>query len=239
MTTHPTAHILTRLEFGLRTDSTRLIEIEQEMLAILAKARGLGTEYGSPPDWSNAWSHHWDLIEIILLRIHALITEMHEEIQGTGERRLELALKAWDTLKLEESRLAQTIAALHGQSHGLNPTARDQWQTIELEFDDHLDIVQTCAEALHVKLLLLNQHSTEEVEIQVQKILARLARHPNTQDSNVPDYDAIYQQAAAALKQESNRCLGFMDIVKGMFMWVETTEERADTMLSKEHSNSL
>jgi len=232
MIARPTTHILTRLDLGLRTDSTRLIELENQTVVILERARGLGTEFGSPADWNTAWCHHWDLIEITLNRIHSLVTEMHDYIQGVDPRRLVLALKAWETLQIENSRLSQTVGALRGQALGLNPSTQSEWHIIELEFDDHLETIHACAEALHVKLQLLNQHSTEEVEIQVQSILARLARHPAHQDTRAPDYDEIYQKAAVALKRETNQCLGFMDIVKGMFMWVETTEERTDKMLA-------
>ena len=62
MKTHSKPHILARLEVGLRTDASRLIELEQALINVLQRGRGLGVEYGSPGDWNNAWGHHWDLV---------------------------------------------------------------------------------------------------------------------------------------------------------------------------------
>jgi hypothetical protein len=39
-------------------------------------------------------------------------------------------------------------------------------------------------------------------------------------------YEQEYRTAANELKQERHKFLGFMDVIKGALLWVETTEER-------------
>lgn len=225
-------HILARLEIGLRTDSARLIELEEELRIAMHRSRALGSEYGSPDDWSIAWCHHWDLIEAILHRIRGLVDEMHTCVRSHAGNRFVQALLAWQTLKVEDTRLKQTLEALHGQAIGLNVTAQVEWEATARALETHLETIHACADALRIKLELLVEHSNEEVDAQVQKILTRLSRHPQPQALGASEYEKEYQKAAVELKQERNQFMGFVDVIQGMFMWVETPEERTDKNLS-------
>ena len=44
--------------------------------------------------------------------------------------------------------------------------------------------------------------------------------------------DQEYHQAATELEQERYKFLGFVDVIKGLLIWVETAEERARKNLS-------
>ncbi|OYW31081.1 MAG: hypothetical protein B7Z47_02145 [Chthoniobacter sp. 12-60-6] len=228
MKTHSKTHILARLESGLRTDAARLDELEQELALVLQRGRGLGAEYGSPGDWTTAWGHHWDQVEIILCRIHDLVSEVQDGIQSHDPERHTRALQTWTQLQIEDTRLEQTLEALHGQAIGLNATAQTEWDAIARTLAEHLNVIHACAEALRIKLELLKDHSSEEVDVQVQKLLARLSRSPQSRSGSTLDNEEEYQQAAVELEREKNHFMGFMDVVKGMFLWVETEEERAD-----------
>lgn len=234
MKTHSKTHILARLESGLRTDAARLDELEQELALVLQRGRGLGAEYGSPGDWTTAWGHHWDQVEIILCRIHDLVSEVQDGIQSQDPERHSRALQTWTQLQIEDTRLEQTLEALHGQAVGLNATALAEWDGIAGTLEDHLNVIHNCAEALRIKLELLKNYTHEEVNEQVQKLLVRLSRDRLLKTGGSADGEAEYALAVDELKREKNKFLGFMDVVKGMFLWVESPQERSDKICLQE-----
>ncbi len=225
--THGKTHILARLEIGLRTDAARMTELEEELIHVLQRGRGLGAEYGSPGDWNNAWGHHWDLVEIILCRIHDLVSEVQHGIQSHDANRHEKALQTWTKLQIEDIRLEQTLHALQGQAVGLNASVQTEWAAIAKIMEVHLEVIHNCADALHIKLELLKSNSSEEVDEQVQKLLMRLSRPPLQRGSTI-DCEEEYQHAVVELQQEKNKFMGFIDVVKCMFLWTDSTQERTD-----------
>lgn len=228
MMTHSKTHILARLEIGLRTDAKRLTKLEDELMHVLQRGRGLGTEYGSPGDWSTAWGHHWDLVERILCRIHDLVSEVQEGIQSHDSHRHEKALQTWTKLQIEITRLEQNLHALQGQAVGLNAAAQSDWAAIARSLETHLNVVHNCADAMRIKLELLKSNSSAEVDEQVQKLLLRLPGSPQFQSGGSTDSNEEYQHAAVELQQEKNKFMGFVDIVKCMFLWTDTPQERAE-----------
>lgn len=226
--THSKTHILARLEIGLRTDAKRLTKLEDELMQVLQRGRGLGTEYGSPGDWSNAWGHHWDLVERILCRIHDLVSEVQAGIQSHDTNRHEKALQTWTKLQIEETRLEQTLQALQGQALGLNAAAQSEWAAIARSLETHLHVIHNCTDAMRIKLELLKNNSSTEVDEQVQKLLLRLSSSPHLQSGGSIDSHTEYQHAAVELQQAKNKFMGFIDLVKSMFLWTDTPQERAD-----------
>jgi len=226
MTTKPTLHILARMELGLRTNATRLMELEQDLIATLARARGLGAEFGTPADWNTAWCHHWDQIENTLGRIHARVQEIHAAIDSTVPDRLNQALTAWDALQAEDAQLMLTLSALQVQATGLKVDAQRAWDTLEPKLASHLATIHACAEALRLKIEVLKEHSNAEVDELVQRFLARLPNHSAADAVNAETYEQEYQHAAVELAREKHKFMGFMDVVRNMFMWVDTTAER-------------
>lgn len=227
-----TNHILARLEIGLRTDSTRLIELEQDLIVALRRARGLGEEFGSPGDWNTAWCHHWDHVEAILQRIRGLLQEMQEAISSLETDRLSKALTAWETLQEEDAKLVLSLGALRQQAVGLNESAQDEWKTMARALEPHLETIHGCAQALRLKLELLKVHSKEEVDHLVKELLARLPLRLKADAAASGENAQAYDKAEAELDHERHTYMGLMDVIKGLFMWVETTDERIHKNLS-------
>jgi hypothetical protein len=234
MKTHSKKHILARLEVGLRTDAARLIELEQALIPALQRGRGLGTEYDSPGDWNTAWGHHWDQVEIIMRQIHRLVADLLTAIQSRETDRHTQALQTWTTLQIENARFEQTIGMLHGQAIGLNATAQSEWDGIASTLATHLDLIHDCTEALRIKLVLLKTNTNEEVDAQVQQVLDRLSQLSHSHSGHTPDHAEEYHHAAVELQKEKNQFLGFIDLVKCMFMWTDSTQERTDKHLLQE-----
>jgi uncharacterized membrane protein YheB (UPF0754 family) len=227
-----TTHILARLEIGLRTDSSRLIELEQDLILALRRARGLGEEFGSPGDWNTAWCHHWDHVEAILHRIRGLVNEMEQAITSNEASRLSAAMETWAKLQTEDAELVQALAALRQQAIGLNATAQDEWKAMASALEPHLEMIHGCAQALRLKLELLKVHSKDEVDHLVKNLLTNLPPRLKEDASESGVMAQAYVRAATELEQEEHTYLGLMDVIKGLFLWVETTEERVHKNLS-------
>ncbi len=227
-----TSHILASLEIGLRTDSSRLIELEKDLILALRRARGLGEEFGSPGDWNTVWCHHWDHVEAILHRIRGLVNEMEQAILSNETSRLTAAMETWEKFQAEDAELVQTLGALRQQTIGLNVAAQDEWKAMERALEPHLEMIHGCAQALRLKLELLKVHSKDEVDHLVKSLLSRLPPRlqEDAQESGI--VAQAYVQAETELDQEHHTYLGLMDVIKGLFMWVETTEERVHKNLS-------
>lgn len=227
-----TTHILARLEIGLRTDSSRLIELEQDLILSLRRARGLGEEFGSPGDWNTAWCHHWDHVEAILHRIRGLVTGMEQAINSNEASRLTVAMELWEKLQTEDAELVQALGALRQQAIGLNVTAQDEWKTMASALEPHLEMIHGCAQALRLKLELLKVHSKEEVDHLVKNLLTNLPPRLKEDASDSGMMAQAYARAATELEKEEHIYKGLMDVIKGLFLWVETTEERVHRNLS-------
>jgi hypothetical protein len=119
-----TSHILASLEIGLRTESSRLIELEQDLILALRRARGLGEEFGSPGDCNTAWCHRWDHVEAILHRIRGLVNEMEQAITSNEASRLTAAMETWAKLQTEDAELVLALGSLRQQAIGLNVAAQ-------------------------------------------------------------------------------------------------------------------
>ena len=46
------------------------------------------------------------------------------------------------------------------------------------------------------------------------------------------NYEQQFRKAAIELEREHHRFMGFMDVVKGLLMWIESTDERVHKNLS-------
>lgn len=225
-------YILARLEIGLRTDSSRLIELEQDLILALRRARGLGEEFGSPGDWNTAWCHHWDHVEAILHRIRRLVTGMEQAINSNEASRLTVAMELWEKLQTEDAELVQALGALRQQAIGLNVTAQDEWKTMARDLEPHLEMIHGCAQALRLKLELLKVHSKDEVDHLVKNLLANLPPRLKEDAAESGVMAQAYARAATELEQEEHIYKGLLDVIKGLFLWVETTEERVHKNLS-------
>lgn len=226
------AETLSKLEVGLRTDADQLVELEDNLLRTLRRARDLGAEFGSPGDWSAAWRHQWDRVEAILQRIRTRVNEMDRSIHSHEPGRLDDAHAAWDALAKDDAELLQALAALREQAIGLNVGAQDEWKDMAPLMEEHLERIHACAHSLRWKLELLRVHSREEVDDIVNNVLKGQPHRTDESGQQWEEKAQAYLQAEKELGKENHTYLGVMDIIKGMFLWVENPDERVQ---KKEH----
>ena len=214
---------LSRLETGFRTDAARLVEIERDISATLECARQFGMERGSPEAWKEEWDRQWDEIGEMLESIRSRVHLMSGSITGSDFTGLAHALEAWESLQQDEQKLIDGLNRLRIQTPRLNADARQDWDRVAGTLEEHIDTIQACAQALRIKLEFLREHSAEEVERLIQDILTQL---PLRSGGGQEDVDQQLREAASQIEKDHHRFLGFADVVKGLFMWSETAEER-------------
>ena len=224
-----TTHILARLEMGFRTDAAHLKELEKDLNVKLESARHFGKTHGSEDDWKTSWHQQWDNVEGLLCRIRVLVDKMDGSIESNDSDRLERALVTWEAIQSEDAHLVEALGAIRAQASGLNAAARKDWNLLARTLESHLETIHACAQALRIKLELLKAHSKEEVALLLQDILSRLPQRTQADGMDAERQEQDYRRAATELKQERHKFGGFMDVVKGLLLWVETTEERVQT----------
>jgi hypothetical protein len=226
MTNADTIPILARLEIGFRTDSARLKQLEKDLAVTLHSARHFGRKHGAPDDWNTSWHQHWDQVDSSLQRLKALVQAMDDAVASNDLDRFEKALAAWDSLRIEDAKLAEALSAIRLQALGLNATVREEWNLVAGTLESHFDTIHACAEALQIKLELLKQYSREEVSHLVRDLLAKLPNRTRADGMDVAGYAQEYRQAADEIEQEHHKFTGFMNVVKALLMRVETPEVR-------------
>ncbi len=232
-----TTHFLSRLETGFRMDAARLETLEQDLTAALQRARHFGTEQGG--DWNTGWQQQWDHVEELLRRIRWLVDEMESSIDSSDPGRLKASLASWETIQAEDAKLVAALAALRTHAVGLNPDVRDDWSLLARTLESHVETIRSCAQALRIKIELLQKHSKAEVDQLVLEILARLPDRARTEGMSAEIYAQEYAAAAQELDKEHHKFLGFVDAVKALLLWVESPEERTDKNLSKQTAPAL
>jgi hypothetical protein len=226
MTNDKPIHILARLEIGFRTDTARLHEMEKHLAAALDCARHFGKKHGSPDGWNTRWHEQWANVEENLRRIRAFMNEMAGFIAGSDSDRITKTLEVWKKFLAEDAKLLETLSAIRAHASGLNATVRADWNLLACPLDAHLETIHACAQVLRIKLELLKQHSKEEMDHLIEGILSTLPNRTHADAMDAESYEQEYRTAANELKQERHKFLGFMDVIKGALLWVETTEER-------------
>lgn len=221
-----TSQILSRLETGLRTDSARLKQLDRDFGVTLASARDLGLEQDFSKEWNATWNQRWVIVVDLLLRISGLVSEMDIAIESSDSGRLNEALDAWESIQSKDFHLIETMSAIRVQATAMNPAARIEWNLLATAFDANLETIHACSQALRVKLELLTEHPREDVDLLVQGVLAKLPKLPQADELDAEEYQRKLAAAAVELEKEQHQSGGFLDVVKALFMWVETPEER-------------
>ena len=88
-----------------------------------------------------------------------------------------------------------------------------------------LEAIHYFAQAVRIKPVVLNGHSREEAGDVVQSLISQLPEHLPQPGPAGGLYDHEHRCAAFQIKQEQHQYLGYMDVVRALFMWVETPEE--------------
>lgn len=226
MTNDRTTHILAHLEIGLRTNAAHIQELEEDLIEALQRTRHFGREHGAPDGWNTHWHQQWNLVEDNLLRIRMLVVEMCSSIESSDSERLKMALGTWEAIQTEDAKLVEALGAIRAQVSELNATVRKDWNIVARTLETHLETIHACAQSLRIKLELLKKHPKEDVDRLVLDILARLPNRSHADGVDAETYEEEYQKAAIELEQEQHRFMGFMDVVKALWMWVETPDER-------------
>lgn len=225
MTDETTPHILTRPDVGFRTDSAHLQDLHKELAATIQRLRDFGAKHGSP-EWNADWLRYWTIVEGLVGRIKELMQEMESAMEGNDRRVLEKGLAAWQTIRIEDGKLAEALVSLKAQATALKSAVRDDWNSLARKLDDNLEAIHAAVRAMRIKLELLKEHSKEEVAHLVNYILATLPNRPYSAGMDAENYEQEFRKAAHQLEREHHKLMGFMDVIKGMFMYEETTEER-------------
>lgn len=226
MIDHQISHILARLEVGLRTDSARLKALEADLAINLQRMRSFGTEQDSPHTWTESWSQQWDNAEGILSRISAGVNEMDDSIASGASERINKALIVWEVIEAEDTRLVTVLGSIRAQASGMSVASHEDWNLLAQSLESHIETIHSCAEAIRVKLELLRGRSPEEVDVLLQTVLARLPHRTGGDDLAAEKYQIELDEAALELEKEQHSPLGFIDVVKALFLWSEAPEER-------------
>lgn len=227
MTDDKLIHILARLEIGFRADSARLEALEKDLTKTLHSVRHFGEKHGCADDWITQWHQQWENIEGLLRRIRMRVKEMQDAVVSDASDRFEKALEAWEAFQAEDAKLVGALGEIRVRAGGLNMEARKDWNLLARALEPHLETIHACAQALRIRLELLKKHSKEEVDILVQDILSKLPNPTLADTMDAERFAQEYHKATIELEQERYKFMGLIDIIKGMFLWVETTEERA------------
>ena len=237
MTDETTPHILARPDVGFRIDSAHLQDLQKDLSATLQRVRDFCAKHGSP-DGGAAWVRQWAGVEGIIGRIGELMHEMESAIESNNRGRLDKGLAAWLAVQSEDVNLAEALRDLREQAAEFSAAVRSDWSSLALKLNDNLDALHAAVRAMRIKLELLKEHSREEVEHLVKYILATLPNRPHSDGMDAENYEQEFRKAANQLEREHHKLLGFMDVIKGMFMYVETTEERGRRNLSSKEDQT-
>ena len=118
------------------------------------------------------------------------------------------------------------LSTIRTQAGELDTAGRKEWNILATVLESHLEIIHACAQVLRIKLEMLKKYSPTEVDQLVQGITSKLPNRTQVKAMNAETYELEYQKAVAELGKEHHQFMGFMDIVKGMFMWIEPPETR-------------
>jgi len=162
------ARILARLETGFRTDSNRLRDLDREFTETLQSARHFGNRANAVDRWNVKWYQEWDQVEFILRQTKMLVIEMEQSIATAELTQLQAALAASKAIQAQNHSLAQALAAIRAQANQLTAADRADWNILARTLKSHVETIHSCAQALRIKLELLQDHSHEEVNELVQ-----------------------------------------------------------------------
>ena len=103
--------------------------------------------------------------------------------------------------------------------------------------EPHLTKLHICARVLRIRVELLRSNTREGTDHLVLQLLATLPGHTPAEEPDPELKRQKLQEAAADLAAEKHQAGGFLDIIKGLLMWVDTPEERVqETHAIKEES---
>lgn len=221
-----TAAILTRLESGFRANAATLKSLEDDLIATMVLSREAGSSSAPSESWTDAWQLSWNEVMESVRRINAHLVTIGEQVIGNEEARIDRALVIWDKAQLEDAKLLANLRMLRAQASELKLTSRKEWNRLARLIESHLETIHTSAQALRVKLELLKKHSTEEVDSFVESMRTGSLPQPGTTPASPEPFDRDFRNAGLQRERDQHVFAGFLDVVKGLSMWVESPDER-------------
>ncbi len=226
MTPPQSTQVVADLETASKNDALQLKELETELAEALQSARSFGNQRGSLAAWNVDWNRQWDDIGGILRRISAQVDAMAASLDSTTSVSLQNAIKAWETVQSEDARLLEALKAIRTQVGELGAKERKEWNIIARTIESHMATTHECAESLRLKLVALKEHSDEPPEELSKGAPSKPSTPASVERAAGEPYDREYRKAAIELEKEQHRFSGLKDIVKGLWMWSETPDER-------------
>jgi hypothetical protein len=218
MNTDQTAEIASQWETGLRMDSARLKQLDRDFGVTMRSARDLGLEQKFSQEWNMSWIQRWEIVDGRLVRINGLVKAMDDSINSTQSDRLHVTRNAWESIHLEGLQLVESMSVIRAQTSALNPAARTEWNLLSKALDAHLENLNACSLALRVKIEHLLEHPQSESALQTT--------FPPENEAEAQNHLSDLDAAAIELDKEHHQAGGFLDVIKGLFLWVESPEER-------------
>lgn len=206
----PTPTLPPDLKAGSKEDASELRELEGGLATTLKAARFFGTEENTLGAQNTDWHGQWDDIGRILLRIRAGIDTMTAFVEGNETGNETHALEAWDMIQSEDARLVLALKNVRTQVGQLGLSQRKEWNVLARALGLQLEAIHDCAQSLRLKLEELRERSQG----------APVEGGPES------PHDRDYRRAALQLEREQHIFSGIKDVVKGLWMWSETPDER-------------
>ena len=227
MTTDITDTIFTRLEFGFRANATALQGLEDELMTTMVVARDAGAKWAPSDHWNVVWQKTWDEVMGSARSIHGHLMYMGKLVAGEESNRIEGALAVWDLAQQEDARLLAALRVVRMHAGELPSGSRGEWNQAAQRIESNLETIHTCAQALRVKLELLKQYSAEEVEHLVANMRSGLSSQATaSRGQQEAPFDRDYRAAALNRAGDQHVYTGFLDVIKGLSLWVESPDER-------------
>lgn len=217
--------VISSLEISLRNEYASLIELEVNLIQMLEESHEQENVQGSPSDWNTGCQHHWDHVNAVLRRIHRLEAKLGDAMSRSQPKSVRIT---WEELLRQEARLAFALSGLHSQTLHLNEAAAKEWSALVIMVASHRKIVQAHFQRMHLHLhtwatqgrLTVLTTSSARVEPKARWM------HVIDDDLSPCPNDWEFDQAAIEIEAEQHQDLGIVDVVKSLFMWVESPEER-------------
>jgi hypothetical protein len=218
MNTDQTCQIASQWETELRSDAAHIKQLDRDFGVTMRSARDLGIEQKFTQEWDTTWLQRWSVVDGHLISISGLVNTMDEAINSTLSDRLTMALQAWESIHLEGVHLVESMRDIRLQASALNPAARIEWNQLSTAFNANLENLNVCSQSLRVKLEQLMEDPHTETDLQVTL--------PLEEEKDVKINKSDLDAAAVELDREHHQAGGFWDVIKGLFLWVESPEER-------------
>lgn len=217
--------IISSPEICLRTDYDRLIAFEVELVETLEESYEEEQIQGSPNDWNIGCHHHWAHVKAVLRRIHRLEATLGDAVSRSQPQ---CAWITWEELLRQEARLAFALSGLHSQTLHLNESAAKEWNALFIMVASHRKIVQADFKRMHPHLQSWTTRGRLTV---ITTYFAKaeskaLWMHATDDDVSASPNDWEFDQAAIEIEEEQHQDMGLLELVKSLFMWVESPQER-------------